>query len=305
MSGGRIIAIHGLLRAGKGTIAGVLEREYGFENTKFAAPFKDMLRAYLLFAGLEPLTVERCIEGDLKNYRLVALGNRSARYVMQVLGSGWRARFAPGIWCDIVDRKLRAAAAEGRRICIDDFRFPVPEADMLTRNHPDAMLWKVFRPEHQRLSHESSGLTEEDVRAVDLDHPAEVTPEVVEIMMMALRPHLGVEGWDTPVDVAAGLSMNQMAAMLRNWDDVCPPQPEDVSTRTHVSEQGMEDGLFGTVFQNTGTVEDLQREVRRTLSLANVAPVVEPLGAHDSTLCARYRMTQGEESPDNVPRAVA
>jgi len=59
------------MQSGKSTLANHLAERHGFTALKFAGPLKAMTRALLLQQGFFPSTVERMVEGDLKESELL------------------------------------------------------------------------------------------------------------------------------------------------------------------------------------------------------------------------------------------
>jgi hypothetical protein len=88
-----IIGITGAKGSGKDTMAEAL----GFTNLKFAGPLKEMLRTLYRCAGVDEETIERKIEGDLKEVPCDILCGKTPRFAMQTLGTEWR---------DMIDRRL-------------------------------------------------------------------------------------------------------------------------------------------------------------------------------------------------------
>lgn len=112
----RVIALCGLAKSGKSTIADYLVKEYGYQRIKFADPLKDMLRAI----GLSYAE----IEGDRKEDSCKLLGGKSPRYAMQSLGTEWgRNLICPTIWIDIWEIRANASLSKNIPVVVDDCRF--------------------------------------------------------------------------------------------------------------------------------------------------------------------------------------
>lgn len=121
-----IIGIAGKIGSGKSAAANHLIKQ-GFALHKMAAPLKNMLRCL----GLD----DRHLEGDLKELPTHLLCDRSPRYAMQTIGTGWgRDTMAPDFWVNAWKNTLPA----GNVVC-DDVRFP-NEVEMI-----HAMGGKVIR----------------------------------------------------------------------------------------------------------------------------------------------------------------
>lgn len=115
----RLVGLIGRKGSGKDTAALALLPK-GYANVKFAGALKDMLRCLLLTQGVDAKTVERMIEGDLKEEPTSLLGGRTPRYAMQTLGTEWgREIMDDALWVDIAIRK----ALQGPTV-ITDVRFP-------------------------------------------------------------------------------------------------------------------------------------------------------------------------------------
>ncbi|HLL29007.1 MAG TPA: hypothetical protein VKT73_15325 [Xanthobacteraceae bacterium] len=108
-----VIGITGKIGAGKSTAAVEFE-ELGFARVRFAAPFKNMMRAL----GLN----DEEIEGSLKETPCALLGGRTPRHAMQTLGSEWgRDMIHPDLWinawkrsCQMLPSKLHVVAEDCR-----------------------------------------------------------------------------------------------------------------------------------------------------------------------------------------------
>ncbi len=115
----KVIAFTGRKFSGKDTAARLFI-EAGYTNIKFADPLKDMLRAVLRVQGILPDTVERMIEGDLKEVPTYYLRGKTPRYAMQTLGTEWgRDIIAQDFWTSI----LKTRAEQHRKIVVTDLRF--------------------------------------------------------------------------------------------------------------------------------------------------------------------------------------
>ena len=138
----RIIGLTGLAGSGKSTVAKLLE-SYGYDIVKFASPLKNMLRAYLVTLGVDGDTIERMIEGDLKEVPSQLLAGRTPRHAMQTLGTEWgRNAMSKTFWVDA----WSSTAAGHERIVCDDCRFP-NEIDTLREQ--GAVIVNIVRPDAQ------------------------------------------------------------------------------------------------------------------------------------------------------------
>lgn len=120
----KVVMVHGLRFAGKGTIADRLCEKWGYSKIKFATPLKNMVRSLLRDAGIPDEEIERYIEGDLKEKPIEALAGRpTCRHIMKKLGVEWRDEISEDLFAAIAVPRIRMALAAGRRVVIDDFRF--------------------------------------------------------------------------------------------------------------------------------------------------------------------------------------
>jgi hypothetical protein len=116
----RLIGITGSKGAGKNMAAAALCLE-GYKQFHFADLLKNMLRNLLIAQNVNPRTVERMIDGDLKEMPCDQLCGKSARWAMQTLGSEWgRNLIGENIWVTAT----MTAAKEFSHVVISDVRFP-------------------------------------------------------------------------------------------------------------------------------------------------------------------------------------
>lgn len=115
----KLVGLIGRKGSGKDTAALVL-LEMGHQNVKFAGALKDMVRTVLAYQGLNAATIERMVEGDLKEVASGYLAGQTPRFAMQTLGTEWgRDLIASDFWVGTTIRK-----AGGRPTVITDVRFP-------------------------------------------------------------------------------------------------------------------------------------------------------------------------------------
>lgn len=115
----KLIGLIGRKGSGKDTAAEMLLRG-GYQNVKFAGALKDMLRCFLAYQGLDAVSIERMIEGDLKETPTPLLGGQTPRFAMQTLGTEWgRDLLAQDLWVWAAVRRC-----DGRNSVITDVRFP-------------------------------------------------------------------------------------------------------------------------------------------------------------------------------------
>jgi hypothetical protein len=109
-------------QSGKSTVASVLN-DRGFWTVKFAAPLKDMLRTLYASIGMPAPTIERYIEGDLKENIVPGLGITS-RHLMVTLGTNWGRELDPNFWVKAAEAKVVGLHNAYTDVVIDDMRFP-------------------------------------------------------------------------------------------------------------------------------------------------------------------------------------
>lgn len=117
-----LIGITGAKGSGKDTL-GKYYRNRGFALVKFADPLKNMLRSLYREAGVDPKTIERKIEEDLKETDCEILCGRTPRHAMQTLGTEWRDMISMNLWREIFHSKVRTLLTEGTPVVCSDVRF--------------------------------------------------------------------------------------------------------------------------------------------------------------------------------------
>ena len=116
-----IIGIAGRKGAGKDTAARKLVSHYGFTVVKFATPLKQMTEAYLRSCGVGLETIDRLVNGDLKEVPNAHFQGLTSRYFQQKLGTEFgRELIGDRIWIDA----FKAACYGHPRIVNTDLRFP-------------------------------------------------------------------------------------------------------------------------------------------------------------------------------------
>lgn len=115
-----IIGLTGRPRAGKSTVAALLEERFAFVTIAFADPILDMLGALAQHVDVDGAWLT---EPALKEQPLPVLG-RSYRVLAQSLGTYWgRAWAGDDFWISIAAHKLRRALEQGDNVCVSDVRF--------------------------------------------------------------------------------------------------------------------------------------------------------------------------------------
>jgi rhodanese-related sulfurtransferase len=114
-----LVGLIGRKGSGKDTAAVTLTA-HGHRNVKFAGALKSMIRALLAYQGLDEETVERMVEGDLKEVPTPYLAGRTPRFAMQRLGDEWgRQLMDENFWVEVTKPLLR----EGN-VVVTDVRYP-------------------------------------------------------------------------------------------------------------------------------------------------------------------------------------
>ena len=111
-----IIAFTAHMGAGKDTAAEVLVQDFSYKKVRMADPLKEMLRAFYRYAGLDEKTIERKIEGDLKQEPCDLLLGKTPRFAMQTLGHEWRDFFGKELWSNLWQIKVRG---QDNIVCTD------------------------------------------------------------------------------------------------------------------------------------------------------------------------------------------
>lgn len=115
----KLLAFAGRKKSGKDTAAKMLSHDY--ENVKFAGPIKAMLRIYLEYRGVDCQTINRMLEGDLKEEPSKLFGGKSTRRALQTLGTEWgRNLIDKDIWINSFEDK----AKQYPYVVCTDVRFP-------------------------------------------------------------------------------------------------------------------------------------------------------------------------------------
>ncbi len=145
---GRLIALYSdAAGSGKSEVALAL-RQHGWANEKFAGPLKNMARGLLSSMGFNFETVERMIEGDLKETVIPGFKTVTPRQIMQTLGTDWgREAIDQDLWTKVAAAKIEGLRDKGIDVVIDDLRFP-NEYDLIASL--GGTLVRVVRPDPSR-----------------------------------------------------------------------------------------------------------------------------------------------------------
>ena len=148
-----------VMQSGKSEVALWLAAAYGVVRLPFAGPLKQMARVLFRSFGFDETTVERMMNGDLKEKHCPEL-NASPRYIMQTLGTEWgRKTIKDSLWVDAALSDARNYMNQYRSVALDDMRFENEAKAILERG---GEIWKVIRSGAPKpaYNHPSEGLLE-------------------------------------------------------------------------------------------------------------------------------------------------
>ena len=157
----KLIALYSpVMGSGKTEIANRLVEEHGFSLVKFAGPLKTMARGLFTGMGLDDKTIDRMIEGDLKETAIPGLRDATPRHIMQTLGTEWgREVIQSDLWVKVAMKRAGSIIQMGGRVVIDDLRFG--NEFIAVQDFPQAMTVRVHRPDAVAYAkHPSEGLLE-------------------------------------------------------------------------------------------------------------------------------------------------
>lgn len=140
-----VYAFTGKRGSGKSTAVSALT-EMGYKDAKFADPLKNMLRAFYETCGFDLKTIERKIEGDLKEVPCEWLMGKTPRFAQQTLGTEWRDMINVNLWANILEARIDRGDF-GDKIAISDYRFPEHEGDTLKRL--GAVVYRIERSDQK------------------------------------------------------------------------------------------------------------------------------------------------------------
>ncbi len=264
-----IIAISGVKRSGKGTIMSRLTEQYGYKTLKFADPIKAMLRPmFREIAKFDDETIDRCIESDLKEVPIPLFGGHTSRYMMQTIGTEYRIQISPTMYVDIIESRIKSAAAKGERVGVDDLRF---DAEFQKLKELNANLWLVERIQEHKQG--KAGMPPWNINETpSLDIPRSVFNKmVVELLTYcdlgdrhSAEQHIYGNEIDTPINILRGATARDCLNKLESyWCSLLRKTPTETNkaSASHVSEKGLPKKEFEIAFENNGSIIDLYHEV--------------------------------------------
>lgn len=148
----RIIGFCGYKRTGKNEGAKALS-ELGYKDYQFSEGLKVMLRAFLIYNGVE--NPELYTDDWMKSHRSRYFCDKEFRHVMQSLGTDWGQKMVgTRFWINAWERKIK----DETLVTVSDVRFPA-EVDAIKEK--GGIIIKVRRPSFvNQDGHESETLME-------------------------------------------------------------------------------------------------------------------------------------------------
>jgi len=145
---------------GKSTVSRFLVEGLGYTLVKFAGPVKAVTAVFLMEMGVPEDQLDHYLEGHLKEDGLGEYGfdQLTSRRIQQVMGTeAGRKALDANLWTTIAGRKVRRLLDDGKRVVLDDMRFP-NEYDLIHAMGGEK--WCVYNPrvDIPVSSHPSEGL---------------------------------------------------------------------------------------------------------------------------------------------------
>lgn len=160
--GAEVIGVTGRKYHGKDSVSRELAL-LGYKVVRFAGPLKAMLRAFYKAHDLDDYTIERKIEGDLKEFPCPLLRGKTPRYAMQTLGDEWgRQLIADDLWVE----SLVTRAGAVQKAVVPDVRYP-NEAAAIARL--GGHIWRVDAGDRVPNNEHSNHASETHVDSITVD----------------------------------------------------------------------------------------------------------------------------------------
>lgn len=176
------IAFVGPRSVGKDT-AGNVFKKAGYEKASFIRPLKEMLAKFLTYQGIPWQTLERMLEGDLKEVPSIYLGGKTPRFFMQRAGIFMREALGEDVFVLAMAMSIASHDPYGEvSFFLTDCRFQ-NEADALRANG-----WRIVRidrPNREKTEADSyitetahAGIVADDVLVNDFSSAEEFEAHV-------------------------------------------------------------------------------------------------------------------------------
>jgi hypothetical protein len=124
-----VIALYAPTSQSGKTEAAKALNEIGFETVKFAGPLKEMTRAFLRSINIDAGSIERMVEGNLKEFTIPGLDpSVTTRRIMQTIGTECRDQLDRNLWVNLLLQRCRSLVERGVSVVVDDMRFPFEKA---------------------------------------------------------------------------------------------------------------------------------------------------------------------------------
>ncbi|MEC7159065.1 MAG: deoxynucleotide monophosphate kinase [Bacteroidota bacterium] len=158
-----IIGFAGSKQSGKSTSAQAL-RSFDYRTYSFADPIRKVCRA---------LGITKKYYGKDKDAPIPHLGKKSARYIMQTLGTDWaRDMVSQTIWLDMMEKRLADAYKNKFLIAVDDVRFN-NEATLIRDR--GGIIIRIIRGDTQSDNHISERGVSDDLVSHEIENTGSVT----------------------------------------------------------------------------------------------------------------------------------
>lgn len=182
----KLIALSGPKGSGKSTLAKSLTSKHPqFIRQRFAEPIKLMLAEFLRFQGVDQTTINRMLDGDLKEAPSRFFDNQTPRLAMQTLGTEWREMISRNLWTNAWKQAAVSQLSIGKSIIVDDLRF---QHEARTIWNLEGIVIQIDRDKCQPGPHPS----EREYRNIFPDHHIYNPEDSPEKMLVNLEIILGL-----------------------------------------------------------------------------------------------------------------